>query len=104
MSHVIVHNSVTVDGIMQAPGGAEEDTRGGFAHGGWAHPYQDEVMLEHAQSGIDTPADLLFGRRTYEQFFSYWPHQGDNPFTDVLSRSSSPAAFFNRLAVLRCPC
>ena len=85
---VVVHNNVSLDGVMQAPGGAEEDTRGGFEHGGWAHERgQDPEILEALTAGFDDPGPLLFGRRTYEQFHSYWPQQADNPFSDVLNRA-----------------
>jgi dihydrofolate reductase len=85
---VVVHNNVSLDGVMQAPGGAEEDTRGGFEHGGWAHAGgQDPEIMEALTAGFDDPGPMLFGRRTYEQFHSFWPHQTDNPFTDVLNRA-----------------
>ena len=76
--------NVSLDGVMQAPGGADEDTRDGFAHGGWAGPYGDHVLGEYMGRGMAEEGALLFGRRTYEQFFRYWPHQTDNPFTAVL--------------------
>ena len=84
MAKVTVFNSLTLDGVMQAPGRPDEDPRGGFAHGGWAVPYMDEVMGRVAAQGMDSQGSLLFGRRTYEDFFSFWPHQTDNPFTEVL--------------------
>ena len=85
---IVVHNNVSLDGVMQAPGGREEDTRGGFEHGGWAHARgQDPKIMEVLTQGFDDPGPMLFGRRTYEQFHSYWPHQPDNPFTDVLNRA-----------------
>jgi dihydrofolate reductase len=78
--------SVTLDGVMQGPGSAEEDTRGGFERGGWAHRYHDEVAMKESGVGMSDAGRLLFGRRTYEQFFSFWPKQGDdNPFTKVLN-------------------
>jgi dihydrofolate reductase len=84
MSRVIVHNSLTLDGVMQAPGRPDEDTRGDFEHGGWAAPYFDEIMgRAAAESG---GAALLLGRRTYEDFASVWPHMpADNPFTEVIN-------------------
>jgi dihydrofolate reductase len=85
---IVVHNNVSLDGVMQAPGGAEEDTRGGFQQGGWAHASgQDPEIMEAVTAGFDDPGPMLFGRRTYEQFHSYWPQQADNPFTDVLNRA-----------------
>jgi dihydrofolate reductase len=85
MSKVVVFNSVTLDGVMQAPGRADEDRRGGFEHGGWALPYFDPVMGSVAAEGMATGGGLLFGRRTYEDFYSFWPSQKDNPFTQVLN-------------------
>ena len=85
MRKISVVNSVTLDGVMQAPGGPEEDTRGGFAHGGWAQPYNDPVMARTMGEGMAEGGALLFGRRTYEDFAAYWPRQRDNPFTPVLN-------------------
>lgn len=92
MSKIVVFNSITLDGVMQAPGSPDEDRRGGFAHGGWAQPYNDEVMANLAAEGMADAGPLLFGRRTYEQFFSYWPQQKDNPYTDVLNSSQKYVA------------
>jgi dihydrofolate reductase len=82
---VVVFSSVTLDGVMQAPGRPDEDQRGGFQHGGWAVPYNDEVMAGVAAEGMANPGPILLGRRTYEDFYSFWPHQTDNPFTEVLN-------------------
>ena len=75
MSRIVVLENVTLDGVMQAPGGPQEDTRGGFTHGGWATPYQDEVIGQEMGRGMAGEGALLFGRRTYEQFFDFWPKQ-----------------------------
>jgi dihydrofolate reductase len=93
MSKVRVINNVTLDGVMQAPGRPDEDTRDGFEHGGWALPYNDEVMgramgERMAQGG----GPLLLGRRTYEDFAGFWPHQTDNPFTPVLDNAQKYVA------------
>jgi dihydrofolate reductase len=86
MSRVVVSNSVTLDGVMQAPGRPDEDRRGGFERGGWAQPYFDPVMGSVAAEGIAKGGALLFGRRTYEDFAAFWPNQTeDNPFTAVLN-------------------
>jgi dihydrofolate reductase len=86
VSKVIVNNSVTLDGVMQAPARADEDLRDGFEHGGWAQPYFDEVMVSVAAEGIAQGGDLLLGRRTYEDFASVWPHMPEeNPFTAVMN-------------------
>jgi dihydrofolate reductase len=85
MSRLIVVNNVTLDGVMQAPGRPDEDTRDGFAHGGWAAPYGDEVMGRVMGERMARPGALLLGRRTYEDFASFWPKQTDNPFTPLLN-------------------
>jgi dihydrofolate reductase len=84
---IVAVESVTLDGVMQAPGRPDEDTRDGFAHGGWAVPYNDEVMGRAMGERMATDGALLLGRRTYEDFHGYWPRQTDNPYTDVLNRT-----------------
>jgi len=87
MGRVVVFNSLTLDGVMQAPGRADEDLRGGFAHGGWALPYADEAMgRAAAESGANTGA-IVLGRRTYQDFYSVWPKRKDNPYTEVLNNT-----------------
>jgi dihydrofolate reductase len=86
MSRLIVTNFLTLDGVMQAPGHADEDRRGGFGHGGWQRQYNDEVMGAVMAKGMATGGSMLFGRRTYEQFAALWPNMpADNPFADVLN-------------------
>jgi len=92
MPKVTVSNNVTLDGVMQAPGGAEEDSRNGFRHGGWAVPYNDEVKGKKMGEGIAQRGALLFGRRTYEHFFKVWPGRKDNPFTEVLDNTQKYVA------------
>jgi dihydrofolate reductase len=92
MRTLTVFNSLTLDGVMQAPGRTDEDTRGGFAHGGWAAPYMDEVMGRVAAEGMAGQGALLLGRRTYQDFHSFWPHQTDNPFTEVLDSTRKSVA------------
>ena len=87
MGKVVVIEHVTLDGVMQAPGRADEDQRDGFEHGGWAHARVDEVMGRVMGEGMARGGALLFGRRTYEDFFSFWPTQTDNPYTDVLDNT-----------------
>jgi len=84
MRKVIVLNNLTLDGVMQGPGRPEEDTRDGFTHGGWAGPYNDAVKGQAMGEGMSKGADLLFGRRTYEDFYAVWPKRTNNPFTPVL--------------------
>ena len=85
MRRVVVTTSVTLDGVMQAPGRADEDVRGGFEHGGWALPYDDEVKAKAMGRGMAQTGAMLFGRRTYEDFYSVWPHRTGNPFTGFLN-------------------
>ena len=92
MRKVVVFTSVTLDGVMQAPGRPDEDTRDGFRHGGWALPYADPVMGEMAAQGMAQGAALLLGRRTYEDFYGFWPNQPDNPFTRALDNSQKYVA------------
>jgi dihydrofolate reductase len=87
MGQIVVTESVTLDGVMQAPAGADEDPRGGFAYGGWAAPYPDQVMGAEMAKGMARPGVMLFGRRTYESMAAHWPHQTDgNPFTEKLNK------------------
>ncbi|WP_457965945.1 hypothetical protein M1E17_05330 [Arthrobacter sp. D1-29] len=88
MTNISVFQSVTLDGVMQGPGRPDEDTRGGFNHGGWANGYQDEVSMQFAGEGMSSGGSLLFGRRTYEDLLGIWSTTPDpNPFTDVLLNS-----------------
>jgi dihydrofolate reductase len=88
----MVFNSVSLDGVMQAPGRADEDLRGDFRYGGWALPYNDAVMGKVATEGMANTGSLLLGRRTYQDFYSYWPNQTGNPFTEVLSKTQKYVA------------
>ena len=93
MSRIVVFLSITLDGVIQAPGRPDEDTRGGFAHGGWAAPYADPVMGELAAEGMANTGGLLFGRRTYEDFYGFWPNQPEpNPFTAHLNATQKYVA------------
>jgi dihydrofolate reductase len=76
MRKIVVLSFITLDGVMQAPGGPEEDTSGGFKYGGWVAPYFDEVGGKVMEKQMK-PADLLLGRKTYEIFASYWPEHAD---------------------------
>jgi dihydrofolate reductase len=88
MSKVILFTSLTLDGIMQAPGRPDEDRRGGFQYGGWAVPYADSVLGSIAGQSMSTSGALLLGRRTYEDFYAVWPNRPKpNPFTDVLNNT-----------------
>jgi dihydrofolate reductase len=83
---IVVINHVTLDGVMQAPGRADEDPRDGFEHGGWSTPYSDSVMGDVLGSRMARPdGAMLFGRRTYEDLLGYWNSQPDSPFTPALN-------------------
>ncbi|HZD18756.1 MAG TPA: hypothetical protein VE669_11500 [Actinomycetota bacterium] len=85
MRRIVAVENVTLDGVMQAPGGREEDLRNGFREGGWGHPYVDDVLLREMSTGFGD-SEPLFDRRTYERFFSYCPNAPKpNPFTDILN-------------------
>jgi len=84
MGDVIVMNAVTLDGVMQAPGRPDEDTRDGFEHGGWATPYSDEATVAKMGERMGGERAFLFGRRTYEQLLGSWNTRG-GPFKDALN-------------------
>ncbi len=92
MCKVVVVNNVTLDGVMQAPARPDEDTRGGFTQGGWAVPYNDVVMGQAMGEEMAQGGSLLFGRRTYEDFYAVWPNRTDNPYTEVLNNSQKYVA------------
>ncbi len=84
---VVVHSFLTLDGVMQAPGGPEEDPTGGFSHGGWSANYWDDALGEWIGPYLARPADLLLGRRTYEIFAAHWPYVTDDPLADRLNEA-----------------
>jgi dihydrofolate reductase len=92
MRKVVVIEHVTLDGVMQAPGRPDEDERGGFEHGGWAQPRSDEVIGRKMGEAMAQSGALLLGRRTYEDFFSFWPEQKDNPYTEALDSAEKYVA------------
>jgi len=86
MRKLTVSEFVSLDGVMQAPGGADEDTEDGFQHGGWQMAYFDDVAGERIGASMTQTGAFLFGRKTYEIFASYWPTQpDDNPFAKILN-------------------
>jgi dihydrofolate reductase len=108
MRKIIVLSMITLDGVMQAPGGPEEDTSGGFKYGGWVTPYFDEAYGEVMEKQMKS-ADLILGRKTFEIFASYWPEHengwpGINDVTKyVMSKTMKKAdwknsVFFESLA------
>jgi dihydrofolate reductase len=76
MRKIVVLSMISLDGVMQAPGGPKEDTSGGFKYGGWTASYSDEVFNKVVQKELE-PADYLLGRKTYEIWANYWPEHGD---------------------------
>lgn len=76
MRKIIVISMITLDGVLQAPGGPEEDTSGDFKYGGWSAPFGDEIGGKVMQK-LMQPADYLLGRKTFEIFASYWPEHAD---------------------------
>jgi dihydrofolate reductase len=83
---VVVNEFMSLDGVVQAPGGAEEDTDGGFAHGGWSIPYFDvEVMGRAVNDGMTTAGALLFGRRTWQGMAAAWPGRAGDPYADQMN-------------------
>jgi dihydrofolate reductase len=83
---VVVSEFMSLDGVVQAPGGADEDTEGGFAHGGWSMPYFDpEVMGTAVSEGMSTVEALVFGRRTWQVMAAAWPERAGDPFADQMN-------------------
>ncbi len=78
MRKIIVLEHISLDGVIQAPGGPEEDTSGGFAYGGWAGPYADEVGGTALRKQMNMPFDLLVGRKTFDIWAAYWPQHADD--------------------------
>jgi dihydrofolate reductase len=93
MRKLVVATFLTLDGVMQAPGGPEEDPTGGFQHGGWSVNYWDEEMVKWMGEGMwgATSFELLLGRKTYEIFAAYWPHS-DEPGADLLNAATKHVA------------
>ena len=90
MRKLTVNTFMTLDGVMQAPGGPEEDTSGGFQHGGWSFHYWDEMMGQVMDESVKRPFDLLLGRKTYEIFAGYWPNitdEANNSMADKLNNA-----------------
>ncbi|HEY4759882.1 MAG TPA: dihydrofolate reductase family protein [Thermoguttaceae bacterium] len=97
MRKIIVQSFITLDGVMQSPGGPHEDPTGGFTYGGWAVSYFDESMMKFVGESAAKPFALLLGRRTYEIFAAHWPYVNekhkenpkenalDDPFAEALN-------------------
>jgi dihydrofolate reductase len=87
MRKLIVNTFLTLDGIMQAPGGPEEDPTGGFTSGGWSVNYWDDIMNRIMGEYLSEPFELLLGRKTYEIFAAHWPYAEDEPGADLLNNA-----------------
>src|SRR5881275_575675 len=87
MSRIVAFIHLTLDGVMQAPGRADEDQRDNFPYGGWAGKYNDAEQMKAVGESMANTGALLLGRRTYEDFYQVWPKRTDNPFTPVLNNT-----------------
>jgi dihydrofolate reductase len=87
MGKMIVQEWMTLDGVVQAPGAADEDPSGGFSHGGWSLPYFDEVAMKWAVENVAAAGGYLLGRRTYEVFAAHWPtaSEAEQPLAEPLN-------------------
>jgi dihydrofolate reductase len=92
MRELIVNTFLTLDGVMQAPGGPGEDDSGGFAHGGWSVNYWDDQMGQVMGELMSSPFDLLLGRKTYDIFAAHWPHATDDPAAKPLNDATKYVA------------
>jgi dihydrofolate reductase len=92
MRKVIAAAFVSLDGVMQAPGGPHEDPTGGFDKGGWVFPHMDEAGGEAIGEMFSKPFDLLLGRKTYEIFAAYWPYMGDDPIAVAFNNATKYVA------------
>jgi dihydrofolate reductase len=108
MRKIIAGTFMSLDGVMQAPGGPEEDPTGGFAYGGWTVNYWDDAMMAEIGKSMADPFDLLLGRKTYEIFAAHWPYAGDdnpvaikfNAITKYVATSSTePLSWKNSVAI-----
>ena len=92
MRQVISATFVSLDGVMQAPGGPEEDPTGGFAHGGWTVPYWDDETGQSIDEAMKQPFDLLLGRKTYDIFAAHWPYSQEQPIADKFNAATKYVA------------
>ncbi len=93
MRELVVNTFLTLDGVMQAPGGPEEDPSGGFEHGGWSVGYWDDQMMTVMGESMSKPFDLVLGRKTYEIFAAHWPH---DPEGEPLNKATKHVASTTR--------
>lgn len=103
MRKIVAATFVSLDGVMQAPGGPEEDPTGGFSHGGWTFHYWDDIMGGVMSEVFEKPFDLLLGRKTYDIFAAHWPSLENDPVAEIFNRvtkyvatrSAGPLAWHN---------
>ena len=107
MRKLIVSTFLTLDGVMQAPGGPREDDSGGFAHGGWSVNYWDEQMGDVMGEAMSAPFDLVLGRKTYDIFAAHWPHASEeaaakplNDATKYVASRSRPTLEWSRSVLI----
>jgi dihydrofolate reductase len=91
MRELAVQAFVTLDGVMQAPGGPEEDASDGFSAGGWSVPYWDDVIAQNMTEAMGHPFEFVLGRKTYEIFAAHWPHSED-PGAEVINDATKHVA------------
>jgi len=96
MRELIVNTFLTLDGVMQAPGGPEEDDSGGFAYGGWSVNYWDEQMGRIMGEAMNVPFDLVLGRKTYDIFAAFWPHASEEAAAKPLNDATKYVASRSR--------
>src|SRR5688500_4021670 len=92
MRKIITNTFMTLDGVMQAPGGPQEDRSGNFEFGGWSVNYWDDVMMQVMAERPKTPYDLLLGRKTYEIFAAHWPFIKNDPTADEFNKATKYVA------------
>ena len=108
MRELIVSTFLTLNGVMQAPGGPGEDDSGGFAHGGWSVNYWDKQMGQVMGEAMSTPFNLVLGRKTYDIFAAYWPHATDkagakplNDATKYVASRSQPTLEWSKSVLIK---
>jgi dihydrofolate reductase len=82
---IVITEFISLDGVVQAPGGPDEDRDGGFAHGGWSHPFFDEALGGAFDDALSSADALLFGRRTWQTMAAAWPERAGDPFADKMN-------------------
>src|SRR5437762_4708549 len=99
MRKLVANTFLTLDGVMQAPGGPEEDDSGGFEYGGWSANYWDDQMGQSMGEFMGKPFDIVLGRRTYDSFASYWPNAPEEAGAKPLNDATKYVASHSRPAL-----